>query len=205
MRRSCLLAPIVMLSLIAPLFAADEVAVEGQAVQTKIESVGLFKNGLAVVERTVELPGGGTFRIEDVPTPVHGTFFIESATPVTTRVTTTLVDAPLDLAKAPLQEQLAGKTVRVTLREKDGPVEGTVATIDAADDSKWNRRYETTRDYYPGVDAYGNRIASMPGAGRFLILDTKAGRSLGEHGLISSNDIVGDAKTATVRRPGLLL
>ena len=41
---------------------------------SRITSVGLFKNGLAVVKRTVKLPGPGTYRIDDVPQPVHGTF-----------------------------------------------------------------------------------------------------------------------------------
>ena len=48
-----------------------------------IQSIGLFKNGLAVVRRNVAVPGPGVYRIEDVPAPMHGTFFIESAATVT--------------------------------------------------------------------------------------------------------------------------
>jgi len=193
-----------VLSSLAVLVFAMAVRAEDVAVQTTIESVGLFKNGLAVVERSVELPGAGTFRIEDVPTPVHGTFFIESATAITTRVTTMLVDSPLDLAGAPLQDQLAGKTVSVTLREQTVPIEGTVAVIEPADKNAWNRRYENPNSggYY--LDAYGNRVATAP-AGRFIILETKTGRTLIDQNMVSSIQIVGDAKTAKVRKPVLVL
>ena len=49
-----------------------------QEVKSRITSVGLFKNGLAVISRAVTVPASGTYRVEDVPEPVHGTFWIKS-------------------------------------------------------------------------------------------------------------------------------
>lgn len=201
-RRSLFASSLVLLALAHPLSAADGAA-EGHAVDSKVESIGLFKNGLAVVERTVELPGGGVFRIEDVPTPVHGAFFIESATPVVTRVTTTLVDAPLDLRGASLQERLAGKQVRIRVRDKDGPpIEGAVATIQPDNTARWDRRYGPTEGY---SYLYRNPPVATLSAERFLVLDTKTGRSLVDQSEISAIDIVGDASSVKVRKPVLLL
>ena len=58
--------------------------------ETKIESVGLFKNGLAVVRRSITLPAnqGDTFDITDLPEPVHGTFWVESTATLEISVTT---------------------------------------------------------------------------------------------------------------------
>src|SRR5450432_3361951 len=72
----------------APLWG-DEVKLD-----SPIESVALFKNGVAVVHRTAEIPGAGVYRIDDVPTPVHGTFWIDAAEPVDAQMTMREIDAP---------------------------------------------------------------------------------------------------------------
>ena len=60
---------------------------EETPVTSRIASVGLFKNGLAVVRREVSVPGPGVYRLDDVPEPVHGTFWIESDAVVRARTT----------------------------------------------------------------------------------------------------------------------
>jgi len=47
-------------------------------VKSKISGVDLFKNGLAIVKREVTLGKPGTYDLDDVPQPVHGTFWIDS-------------------------------------------------------------------------------------------------------------------------------
>jgi len=196
MRRSFLAFCVLILS-------ATSLRAEETVVHTTIDSVGLFKNGLAVVERSVELAGPGTYRIEDVPTPVHGTFFIESTTPVATRATTMLVDSPLDVIDGPLQDQLAGKEAAITLREQPNPILGTVAAIEPGDKSKqWNRGYQGSSSMY---DGWGRAISVAPAAGRFLVLETKDGRVLVDQAAITSLKITGDAKTAKRRKPVLML
>jgi hypothetical protein len=49
---------------------------EEEPADSQISSVAMFKNGLVVVKRTVEVPGPGTYLVSDVPVPVHGTFWI---------------------------------------------------------------------------------------------------------------------------------
>ena len=62
------------------LFTSAATAQEGkeQVAKSKIISAGLFKNGLAVIKREINLPGAGTYRLEDLPEPVHGTWWVES-------------------------------------------------------------------------------------------------------------------------------
>src|SRR5262245_22979809 len=67
---------------------------EPQLLESRILSVGLFKNGLAVVEREVKVPGAGEFAVAAMPYPVHGTFWVESDRAVTTRVTTHEITLP---------------------------------------------------------------------------------------------------------------
>ena len=47
--------------------------------KSKIVGVDLFKNGLAIVKREATLGKPGTYSIDDVPSPVHGTLWIDSA------------------------------------------------------------------------------------------------------------------------------
>src|SRR5437016_2581781 len=83
-------------------------------VPSKIVAVDLFKNGLAVVRREVTLGRPGTYALDDVPQPVHGTYWVESAAPVETVVKMRDVEAPATEAQpGNLQEDLAGKKVTV--------------------------------------------------------------------------------------------
>ena len=61
-------------------------ASQPETVESHIVRAGMFKNGLAMVKRVIEVEGGGTYRIEDVPEAVHGTLWIESDAVVEARV-----------------------------------------------------------------------------------------------------------------------
>ena len=92
-----------------------------RTVPSRIEHVGLFKNGLAVVRRSVVLPENGVFDVEDVPAPIHGTFWIDSDGAVATRVTkrTRSEDVELELT-GDVQRDLAGAKVEIE-RQGDRP------------------------------------------------------------------------------------
>jgi hypothetical protein len=104
MRR--LLLPLVGLSLVLPSPAA---AAETEA-KSKIVSVDLFKNGLAVVRREATLGKAGEYVLDDVPDAVHGTYWVESSAPVETVVRTREVDVPLaEAVPGNLQDDLAAR------------------------------------------------------------------------------------------------
>ena len=76
MRITRAVAPALAVLLAAPA-RADETPAKG-----KVVAADLFKNGLAVVRCEVTLGRPGEYVLEHVPTPVHGTFWVESAAPV---------------------------------------------------------------------------------------------------------------------------
>src|SRR5262245_14256092 len=163
----------------APAFAqADETPVKG-----KIVAVDLFKNGLAVVRCEVTLAKPGVYVLEEVPQPVHGTFWVESTGPVETLVKMRDVDVPIaEAAPGNLQEDLAGKTV--TLHFKGGnrpPVVGTMMKLKPA------------------------KPDEAAAASRFLVVQTAKGRAYVEASEVASVEADGAGDTIRRRMPRLLL
>ena len=101
-----------------------------KAAEGKIVSVSLFKNGLAVIKRQVPLQGPGLYRIEDVPEPVHGTFYVESNGPLEARVENRKVASKTQVPFGTnLQDELAGLKVTISGRSAKSPIVGTVLSI----------------------------------------------------------------------------
>jgi hypothetical protein len=131
--------------------------------KSKIVSVGLFKNGLAVVKREVQIPKDGTYRLDSPPEPVHGSFWIESNGKVEAAVKMRDVEVPLHAEGGMrLQQDLAGKTVTLTFRnEKLGQVTGTLVKLAKAE--------------LPEGTMPGERVHVQPQE-NFLVLKTAKGR-----------------------------
>jgi len=127
---------------------------EDTPVKGKIVGVDLFKNGLAVVRCDVTLARPGTYVLDEVPQPVHGTYWVESDSPVETVIRMRDVEVPAaETAPGNLQEDLAGK--KVTLHFKGAnrpPVTGTMM------------KFKSTRPEEPVVPS------------RFLVVQTGKGR-----------------------------
>ncbi len=104
-------------------------------VKSKIISVGLFKNGLVVVKREVLVPGAGTFRLDALPEPVHGSFWVESTAKVDVAVKMREVETPVHVEGGMrLQSDLAGKKVTIHFRnEKIPSVTGTLVKLAKAE------------------------------------------------------------------------
>jgi hypothetical protein len=152
-------------------------AAQEPVAKSKIVAAGLFKNGLAVIKREVVLPGAGTYRLEELPDPVHGTWWVESATPVETSVKTREVLVPAD-GDTHFQDNLAGSTATVHFKGgKPEPVSGTVL-----------------------------KTAGKGEAGQFLVLKTAKSRLFIDPGQIAMVEADGnDAPTRKMNRPVLLL
>jgi hypothetical protein len=168
------------------LFLPTLLLAEETAVKSRIVSVGLFKNGLAVVKRQVTVPGSGTHRFDDVPTPIHGTYWVESDANIETSVKMREVEAPLSQATGTnLQEELAGKRVVIHLREcKASPVSGTVARLERA---------------------HGRAENSPREGSRFLILDLGSRRVYVDLSQIVSLEAEDTGNRVKQRRPQLVV
>ncbi len=174
-------------TIFAILATATAAFAQETAVKSTVQSVGLFKNGVVVVQEEISVPGGGRYMLEQVPVPIHGTFFLESDAVVETTVTQRNITEPLDEGQVvDFQKDLAGRKVRVYLSgDKTEPVEGTVTAIPEADP---NRMIGRSRAYSrSGYSEYAD-YAAMPSishdafrpvisSDRSLTLDTAAGQT----------------------------
>ncbi len=172
---------ILTITLVAMLPATPAIA-DDTPVKSKIVAVDLFKNGLAIVKREVTLGKVGTYSINDVPTPVHGTFYIDSTGTVDASVKMRDVEVPAsEVPPGNLQDDLAGKKVTVHFKgDKRAPVSGTMMKIKPAKDE-------------------------LQGAGRFYVLLTAKGRVYVEPGEVAAVESEDAGATVTRRRPQLVL
>lgn len=173
-----------------------------QPVASRIASADLFKNGLAVVRRTVTLPGPGTYQLADVPTPVHGTFWVRADTPIEARVVTRDRDTDLaGLTPDTLQQDLAELTVTIHFREAEAPpLRGRV--LPQAPDARpeWLPTYAG-----PGAAQFRERQGRNPRRGTFLLLKTDSGLSYAERSRIARIDIHDVERSVRRPQPVLLL
>jgi hypothetical protein len=147
---------------VAPAAGADETPAK-----SKIVSVGLFKNGLAVVKREVTLGKPGVYVLDDVPQPVHGTYWVESAVAIETVVKMREVEVPAaETAPGNLQEDLAGKRVTIHLKgDKVAPVSGTMLKLKSA---------KAEEGFARDPARYLAETAGQPA--RYLVVQTAKGR-----------------------------
>jgi len=201
---TCVIA-FVFLASVSAAFSADEVEVK-----SAIVSVGLFKNGLAVVKREVKLPGPGTFVISDTPEPVNGTWSVQcDAAAVETRVGEREISVPTPVGNGDLQTTLAGKKVTIFFREAQMPsVSGTAETVTPPKtEFTWDRNYHG----YNGYNAYAQpnvawNATATANAGRFLSLETDNGRVLIDSSMIGYLKTEEKGEAALKRRvPALFL
>jgi hypothetical protein len=123
MRSLCCI--VALLTITSPTIAQEAVA------KSKIVSLGVFKNGLVVVKREVEIAKDGTYRLDALPEPVHGSFWIESNARVDVSVKMREVETPLHTeGQVRLQHDLAGKKVTLYFRNDKIPaVTGTILKL----------------------------------------------------------------------------
>ena len=156
------------LQVIAMLVAFSMTAKEIE-VQSKIESVSMFKNGLGVVSRVIKIPKNGIYLLKDLPRPVHGTFWLESDARVVTRSTKREFDVPTPLSKRGLISRYAGKKVIIqTMGENSRTLKGLVIPDKLKEDEQWSRRYQQPNYYY-------NRANTGPLKDNFITIKTQTG------------------------------
>ena len=173
--------------------AALAPAAEETAVTPQLESIGLFKNGLAVVRASFPVSGPGRYRWDKVPRVVHGSFWMESDGIVSVLSTTRMIEETPETESPTgrLQSDLAGKRVTVIPKNRmknpimptsamtmEPPITGTVWEIPAAPSARvWDTDYSSLN---PGHRNWDHRMAiaatpGTPSTGNFLVLLDQAG------------------------------
>ena len=196
------------LTLATAALAASAPAAEIEKPATsRIASIGLFKNGLAYVHRVVKLQGSGVYKLDRLPRPVHGTFWVESDAKIATRTTEREVEVALTKSEnIAFQDDLAGREVTVFFTAgKIPPATGRVIAQAQSDgDDQWSRSYESFYNwwYYQNQNP-GQRPAATPS--RFLILETAQGRAYVDSKQIAYLEAKGAKDKVTRKRPVMLI
>jgi hypothetical protein len=181
-------APFVLAASIFTVLAASAQEMREMPVTPKIEAVSLFKNGVAVMTATFPAEKAGIYRWENPPQIIHGTFAVESASPVS--VTSALREVErTDKGLPPagnLAEELAGSGVSVTVKGDKGVpgaiYEGKVPpALNSAGRTAWDSNYASLREqqYYGwgyGGGPFNAGKSSVHGS--FLPIDGANGRRL---------------------------
>ncbi len=170
---------VMALALLSP---STPVRAEETTVKSRITGVDLFKNGLVIVKREVTLGKPGTYVLDDVPSPVHGTFWIEAAGPIEAIVKTRDVAVPVgEAGPVDLQQDLAGKSVTIYFKAANRPpVVGTVLKV------------KPSKDENTSVSPY-------------LLVDTARGRAYIDRSEVSYVEAEGVGDTVMRKRPSLVL
>lgn len=186
------------LLLVVPLSAAEEIAVS-----PRVDSVGLFKNSVAVIRASFEVKGPGTYCWQDLPRAVHGSFWVESDGQVSVRSTSRMVeDGEPVLPSGNLQRDLAGKAVTVTLKStsaaQEPVVTGKVWTMPELNPHKvWDHNMVAANPWMGRFNAQETTSTAVASAGSFLVLDSpKGGRQYVDLGSIASVTVDGPGETA---------
>jgi hypothetical protein len=187
------------LRFIPAVIAASSFAQE-TPVTPKIESVGLFKNGLSVVHASFEAKGPGTHVWSDPPRCVHGTFLVETDADISLRSGSRLVEenTERDRPTGSLQADLAGQNVRIRLRSSppagDVEITGRVWQIPVMPPPprQWNAAlagegHEFHRTF--------NSAQPAPSAttGNYLVIEAEQKRIYVDIGQIASVEVAGAA------------
>ena len=163
-------------------------------VETRIAAAGLFKNGLAIVEETLTVRGPGVYRVDRVPKPVLGTFWVASQTPVVARMSTRrLPVADVRATGRDLQSEVAGREVEIAPRD-DGRrrIRGTVVALDPP------------KTPVATLNPYGY-VAPQP-VSRYLVLRDAAGQRIYiDTSTIGMLRVIDSEETILESRPVLLL
>ena len=156
---------------------------EERVVRPNIDSVGLFKNGLCVVQCSFTADRAGDLIWNEPPRAVHGTFCVEADGAVTVQSTARKVEgsAEANFPTGNLQTDLAGAEVKLTLIPDETRVSaiarGKVWIMPEAkpEPRVWNSQYAVAEGYSRG--GYNPRApaAPVPTTGGFLVLEGEAG------------------------------
>ncbi len=156
-------------------------------VESKVESISMFKNGLGVVRRVIKIAKDGDYMLTDVPRPVHGTFWVESNAQVVTRCTKRKFDEPMMLSQKGITVHYGGKNVTIkTSGETSTTIKGVVMVDEDPLKEKWNRTYKQNYQWNRQNLNQTNAQTARNADGNYLTIKTANGVMSIKTSIISS-------------------
>lgn len=189
-----LIAAILVSSLGTSLFTPGLSHGQEAELESRVVSVSMFKNGLALIEREVKPMAAGEYQIADIPKPVHGTLWFVGAPEVSARVVMRKVKRVPKPGEVDLQRDLVGRNVTVYLRESGTAIEGIV------------RKFEESTKEPSAISVSPYFYSSTPlEQRRFLVLDTNDSEAYIDQAQIAHMAVEKTTETVTRLQPVLLL
>ncbi len=191
------LSILLSLMMIAAL-AGDSLAAESPVQSDRVKSIGLFKNGLAYVTREIQIAKTGDSVLGDVPTPAHGSFWVETSEGVQVDVRVTEREQPIATSVVRLAKTLDGAKVTAHFKTEDvPPVSGTLKfaeTDETVDSRQFGQNYQAATNRYGwyGSSLHRNNITTPSAPFTYLTIETDKGPVMLEPALLSH--IVAKAK-----------
>ncbi len=164
---------------VLPLSVAEEIPVSPH-----VDSVELFKNGVAVVRASFEVKNPGLYRWDEVPRAVHGSFWVESDGAVGIQSTSRMVEetATVESPTGIIQRDLAGQPVTVKLKSTAGAQEPVLSgKVWAIPERSPRRTWDNTAlPQFTGawsgwMNAGSARVETPATTGNFLVLEMPGG------------------------------
>ena len=162
-----------------------------RAVTSRVKSVSMFKNGVALIREEFTVPASGQYVLDAIPYAIHGAFFIQSDANVeavlTQRQSRETVGASGDLN---YQKDLVGKKVRVFFNNANlPPVHGTVAAVRQSTDEKAPQSDSDFRPRYYSQSYYYSRGNNEKPRGFQSAFDSQHGfRTVGYSAVVDRPD-----------------
>lgn len=178
--------------------AEPDVEAEEREAFAPVDRVGLFKNGLAVIARTLDATEHGVYRLSDVPEPAHGTWFVQGPPGVRSRVVMRDLPGGADLPVEDPSRDLVGRTVAFHLRGDGRSITGTVVALrrmntwDHAFDRRGSRRY----------DRWGDPVTPLD---KYIAVDHERGRSYVDPDQVAFFEVQGREDAGRRQAPVLLI
>jgi len=151
-----------------------------EELQSRILKLDVFKNGVGVVTRSLEMPKAaedGVYRTNEVPTSIHGTLFFDHLGDAGVAVLSEAMAVPLDWNTATFGELFGGQTVKVRLRDSDQTIEGVCRALPAPQ----VRNFDGNGN---GNNGFGGYVP-MPAPGMRILIEAQDGVHC-----VSAGDIV---------------
>ncbi len=169
---------------------------EPKKLVSKIDSVGLFKNGYAYMTHSAKIDKAGVYIVGNIFRPVHGTFWIDNNKDIEVRMKMQDVSSDDFYLSKNIQNSLVGSELTVYLIGVEKPIHGKVIKNNMdVKSTGWEQILNSPRSYYS---------ANLPAASNTVIIKNKTGIHAIKTSQIA-HFIITNLTKRTIKKPVLIV
>ncbi|MDO5309425.1 MAG: hypothetical protein Q4G03_08030 [Planctomycetia bacterium] len=146
-------------------------------VSGRLESIGVFKNGVIIVEETFDVSAPGRYVTFAPPEPIHGAFFVQSEALVETTSSASEIEIPLaDAEDIDWRHDFEGRWLRVVLPGEQTPTTVRVLPLKKRVTNDLSSRTPNVSLY--ANSSYFNSSVSQNNSSDNVLLQTEEGETI---------------------------